>query len=159
RTVRRIGIRAELYASHIFEPDYRTIAVRLDDDILVVWDLVEFTLVSQHIFVHFLAALTQPAGSGLETLILDRIGHFDGRKVIGHKPVRLKPDAHGIILGTKRLGIGHTGDTLDPGDQVDLCIVLQKGLVIAAVRRIKPDEHDDTVLLFLGGDTRLNDFR
>src|SRR6185312_15816960 len=70
RTVRRIGIRAELYASHIFEPDYRTIAVRLNDDILVVWDLVEFTLVSQHIFVHFLAALTQPAGSGLETLIL-----------------------------------------------------------------------------------------
>ena len=155
-TVGRIRIAAELYPGHIFQPHHGTVGIGLDDNVFVVLDLVQLTLVLQDIFEDFLAALPQTTGSCFETLVLDGGGNFHGAEVIGRKPVGLQPDSHGIILGAEGLCITYSGDPLQLGDQVYLDIVLQKSLIIGAIRGVHADEHDDTVLLLLRRDPGLD---
>ena len=99
--------------------------------------------------------MAKTPGSCLQALVFDGACDFLGRKVIRHQTIRFQPDTHGIIPGTKGLGIPDAGDTLQFGDQVDLDIVLQKSFIIRAVLGRQADKHDDTVLLFLGGNPRL----
>jgi len=82
RAVGRVGIRAEFDPGHIPQLDDRSVTVRFDDDILIIFVLVELALVFQDIFVHFFAALTETAGCSLQALILDSIGHFKGERLL-----------------------------------------------------------------------------
>src|SRR5579871_1915959 len=69
RTVGRVSIRAKLYPGNVFQFYYRTVSVGFDDDILIIFVLVQLTLILQYIFVYFFAALTKTAGSCFKALV------------------------------------------------------------------------------------------
>ena len=56
--------------------------------------------------------------------------------------IGIHPAAHGVLAGAEDVDLGHAGDAGEFVDQIDVCVIGEKDVVVAALGRIERDQHE-----------------
>src|SRR5918994_7585722 len=90
---------------------------------------------------------------GLEVLFFNRRDNIRRRESESGEPVRPQPNAHAVVSTAEEIDLGNAWDAQDLIAQVDTGIIDQKVGVVASLRRIERDEHEDARALLLDRDS------
>ncbi len=91
--------------------------------------------VAHHILKGHLALFTERTRGGIDVLLVEGCRDVAWHKAVLLHLVGLEPDAHGVSLRTGGVHVAHALDTLDGRYYVDVVVVGEKLVVVAAVGR------------------------
>ena len=94
--------------------------------------------------------LINGSGGDLDVLLADGGHDVAGGEIPGCNPVRIQPDAHRVIAGTKDPDVAGPRNTCQDVLDLERRVIAQIDIIIAAVRREQMHDHGE-VRRFLGG--------
>ncbi len=118
---------------------------------------LQTSFITDRILERLVSLFTERTRSSLHVLFSQHVRYIVRHQLILCHYIRLQPDTHRII-GTQYVGITDPRYTLYFRNQVDLCIVFQKFLVVTVFRIINGKNNQHGVLTFLGSHTDLRYF-
>ena len=152
-----VGHTTEFYFGNILQAKHSTVSQRLDDEVLKLARLLQASLVAKGILEGLVFALADRTRSGFDVL-LGKDARDVGRHevVLGHL-LGIEPNTHGVV-GTHHVGITHTLHTLNLRDEVNLCVVLNEGIVVFILLVHDGEDNQHGGLALLRDDTHAGNF-
>src|SRR5690606_29510795 len=148
----------QLDFGHIPQSEKAPVLSGPQDNVLVLFDLIEPAPVFQHVFEGPIGVFPDLSGGDLPVLFPEGGLDVGGDQVVGGHFVRGDPDPHGVILGPKDLYVPDPFDPLNLGQKVDFGIVLHKDAIVGLIGGIYRHEEQGGILPFGGAHPGLYHF-
>src|ERR1051325_9536944 len=147
-----IVLRAQLRAADVLDADLRAGRAFTNDDVLEFMGSDEAARSAHGIGELLIFRRRRHADASrrrLEILLLDRRDHIRGREPQVRQPVGSQPDAHAVIRAAQQVDLSYAGNAQNLIAQIDAAVIDQKIGVIAVLRRIDGNQHQNArALLF-----------
>ena len=147
-----VVFRVKLDCSHILQPEQRAVGQSLQHDFAILLRSAELTRILKHILQLLRQTVgtdTRLAGSRLDILFADSLGHVLGNHVISRQTVRVQPYAHGVVPASHNLHEPHAVNTFQLPQDVDVRKIIDKLLGVRAVAAEYVQIHQHAVHLLL----------
>ena len=136
---------AQLYFRHIFQAEYRAVLTRTDNRILKFLHALQASAIFHRKLENVLRTLTQRTGRSFNILLTQYSGDVRRYQPILCHPFRFQPDTHTIRI-TQLHDVSHSLDTFYLGNNIDVQVIGQEGLVITAISTDQSTDLQETGL-------------
>ena len=147
-TTETIGHRTQLHIGHVFQAEYRTVALRTDHRILKFFHALQPTAVFHGKLEHILRTFAQRTGRSFNVLLAQHGSYIRRNQAVLCHPLRLQPDTHTIGI-TQLHNVSYPFDTFDLGKYVNIQIVGKEGLIVTSIVADHSTDLEEASLTFL----------